>query len=106
MIFYRTVFRKKRQQVRIRKYLRLTAVLKAIKEDGEQFNALEFVRERLQRAKEGGYVHDIWKPIDQQPGVPWIKYGSIPRKYVFEFYTRYVLFLTKFTPKYYIGLRD
>lgn len=63
-----------------RKRARLNAVIAAIKADGKEFDALDYVKERLERAKRGGFVQDIWVSHEEQPGVPWKDYGAINRK--------------------------
>lgn len=68
--------------MRKRKEARLQAEIQAIKQDGQQFDALKFVKERLDRAKTGGFVHDIWKSNDEQPSVPWQDYHVSHKKYV------------------------
>ena len=62
--------------------MKTKAYCKAIREDGEQFDALEFVKERLALAKTGGYVQDIWRSPDDQPQVDWKPFMDPPKKYV------------------------
>lgn len=56
---------------------RYRKALTAIREDGENFDALQFVKSRIERAKRGGFVQDIWRSADEQPSTPWQSY-SVP----------------------------
>ena len=59
-----------------RKIKRSNIICNAIRADGENFDALEFVKARLALAKSGGFVQDIWKNPDEQPLVPLKPLGS------------------------------
>ena len=73
------VYRKRKVSIKKLKAERLRGELAAIKKDGEQFDALAFVKERIVLAKSGGFVQDIWQSSESQPATPWVEY-SIPSK--------------------------
>lgn len=76
----RMVYRKRDAVHKKRRLARLAAAVAVIKQDGEKFDALEFVKERLERAKRGGFKHDIWKSLEEQPQVEWKDYDFPVKK--------------------------
>jgi len=73
------VYRRRRYTIKKRKEAALQAAVKQIKLSGQEFDAMQWVKERLENAKRGGFVQSIWDTPEKQPGVPWEPY-KIPEK--------------------------
>lgn len=77
---FRTNLLKQFYLSRRKRLARYNAAAAAIREDGENFDALEFVKSRIAIAKKGGFKHDIWRSPDDQPETPWLKYEMPDKK--------------------------